>query len=112
MIEGIFVPMPGKHNVLNALAAMAVGLEFELDDATIVRGFERFDGVKRRFTRAGEIDGATVIDDYAHHPVEIRAVLAAAREAAAGAGDRRGAAAPLHAPSESDGRLPERVQRR
>ena len=52
------------------------------DDATIVKGFERFDGVKRRFTRAGEIGGATIIDDYAHHPVEIRAVLAAARESA------------------------------
>ena len=82
LIEGVFVPMPGRHNVLNALAAIAVGLEFKMDDATIARGFERFAGVKRRFTKAGEIDGATVIDDYAHHPVEIRAVLAAAREAA------------------------------
>ena len=82
LIEGIFIPMPGRHNVLNALAAVAVGLEFKLDDSTIVRGFERFDGVKRRFTHAGEIGGATIIDDYAHHPVEIRSVLAAARESA------------------------------
>ncbi len=81
-ITGIFVPMPGRHNVLNALAAVAVGLEFKLADEVIERGFERFDGVKRRFTRAGEIGGATIIDDYAHHPVEIRAVLAAARESA------------------------------
>ncbi|RIX32106.1 UDP-N-acetylmuramate--L-alanine ligase [Sphingomonas edaphi] len=82
VIEGVFVPMPGRHNVLNALAAVAVGLEFKMDDAVIAKGFERFSGVKRRFTRVGEIDGAAVIDDYAHHPVEIRAVLGAAREAA------------------------------
>jgi len=82
-IEGVFVPMPGKHNVLNALAAVAVGLEFKLPDAVVAKGFERFTGVKRRFTRVGELDGATIIDDYAHHPVEIRSVLAAAREAAA-----------------------------
>ena len=82
LIEGIFVPMPGRHNVLNALAAVAIGLEFGMDDAVIARGFERFTGVKRRFTRVGEIGGTTIIDDYAHHPVEIRAVLSAAREAA------------------------------
>jgi UDP-N-acetylmuramate--alanine ligase len=81
-IEGVFVPMPGRHNVLNALAAIAVGLEFKLDDAVIAKGFERFAGVKRRFTKVGEIEGATIIDDYAHHPTEIRAVLAAARESA------------------------------
>jgi UDP-N-acetylmuramate--alanine ligase len=82
LIRDVFVPMPGKHNVLNALAAVAVGLEFKLDDAVIARGFERFGGVKRRFTKVGEVGGAAVIDDYAHHPVEIRAVLSAAREAA------------------------------
>ena len=82
VIENIFVPMPGRHNVLNALAAIAVGIEFRMDDATLARGFERFTGVKRRFTRVGEVDGAVVIDDYAHHPVEIRAVLSAARESA------------------------------
>jgi len=92
-IEGVFVPMPGKHNVLNALAAVAVGLEFKLPDEVIARGFERFSGVKRRFTRVGEVDGVTVVDDYAHHPVEIRSVLSAAREAAlpvAGTGDGAG----------------------
>jgi UDP-N-acetylmuramate--alanine ligase len=55
-------------------------MEHGLDDSTITRGFERFDGVKRRFSRVGDVDGAVVIDDYAHHPVEIRAILSAARE--------------------------------
>jgi len=81
-IEGIRLPMPGRHNVQNALAAIAVGLELGMDDATIAQGFEKFDGVKRRFTRVGEVEGAIVIDDYAHHPVEIRAALSAARESA------------------------------
>jgi UDP-N-acetylmuramate--alanine ligase len=81
-IDGVFVPMPGRHNVLNALAAIAVGIEFKLGDAVIAKGFERFTGVKRRFTRVGEIGGTAIIDDYAHHPVEIRSVLSAAREAA------------------------------
>ena len=81
-IGGVHLPMPGRHNVQNALAAIAVGLELGMSDDAIVRGFERFEGVKRRFTRVGEVDGAVVIDDYAHHPVEIRAVLSAARESA------------------------------
>ncbi len=81
-IEGIRLPMPGRHNVLNALAAIAVGIELGLDDATIAQGFDKFDGVKRRFTRVGEIGGTVIIDDFAHHPVEIRAALAAARESA------------------------------
>uniref|UniRef100_UPI0025D290C4 glutamate ligase domain-containing protein n=1 Tax=uncultured Sphingomonas sp. TaxID=158754 RepID=UPI0025D290C4 len=87
-IEGIELPMPGRHNVQNALAAIGVALELGIDDATIQQGFGQFGGVKRRFTKVGEIavDGgtATVIDDYGHHPVEIRAVLAAAREGARG----------------------------
>jgi UDP-N-acetylmuramate--alanine ligase len=61
-----------------------VALELGIDDATIQKGFERFSGVKRRFTKVGEVAGATIIDDYGHHPVEIRAVLAAARESAQG----------------------------
>ncbi|MCY7279401.1 MAG: UDP-N-acetylmuramate--L-alanine ligase, partial [Sphingomonas bacterium] len=81
-IGEIFLPMPGKHNVSNALAAIAVGLELGMDDKTIAKGFVKFGGVKRRFSKVGEVDGATIIDDYAHHPVEIRAVLSAAREAA------------------------------
>jgi UDP-N-acetylmuramate--alanine ligase len=88
-IEGIDLPMPGRHNVQNALAAIGVALELGIDDATIQKGFERFTGVKRRFTKVGEVafdggGGAVVIDDYGHHPVEIRAVLAAARESAQG----------------------------
>ena len=82
VIEDLFVPMPGRHNVLNALAAIAVGLEFKLADEVIKDGFANFSGVKRRFTKVGEIGGTTIIDDYAHHPTEIRAVLAAARESA------------------------------
>ncbi|WP_309612305.1 glutamate ligase domain-containing protein, partial [Sphingomonas sp.] len=83
-IAGIHVPMPGRHNVQNALAAIAVGIELGMADDAIVSGFARFEGVKRRFTKVGEVDGAIIIDDYAHHPVEIAAVLSAAREAAVG----------------------------
>jgi len=83
-IEGVGLPMPGRHNVQNALAAIGVAIEMGLDDATIQRGFSAFGGVKRRFTKVGEVDGITIIDDYGHHPVEIRAVLAAAREGATG----------------------------
>jgi UDP-N-acetylmuramate--alanine ligase len=79
-IEGIELPMPGRHNVQNALAAVAVAAEMGVSDDLIQSGFARFTGVKRRFTQVGEVDGVTVIDDYGHHPVEIRAVLAAARE--------------------------------
>lgn len=83
-IEAVQIPIPGRHNVQNALAAIAVALELGISDEQILAGFERFDGVKRRFTKVGEVDGAVVIDDYAHHPTEIRAVLAAAREGAEG----------------------------
>lgn len=87
-IEGIDLPMPGRHNVQNALAAIGVALEMGIADATIQNGFAQFGGVKRRFTKVGEIgfasgSPAVVIDDYGHHPVEIRAVLAAARESVA-----------------------------
>jgi UDP-N-acetylmuramate--alanine ligase len=83
-IENIDLPMPGRHNVQNALAAIGVALELGIEDGAIRDGFARFAGVKRRFTRVGEVDGAVVIDDYGHHPVEIRAVLAAAREGVQG----------------------------
>ena len=89
-LDGLHLPMPGRHNVQNALAAVAVALEMGCDGATIREGFSRFDGVRRRFTKVGTIarDGGevTVIDDYAHHPVEIVAVLGAAREAVASHG--------------------------
>jgi UDP-N-acetylmuramate--alanine ligase len=83
-IAGIELPMPGRHNVQNALAAIAVGLEMGMSDTDIQRGFAKFGGVKRRFTKVGDVDGVTIIDDYGHHPVEIRAVLSAAREGAKG----------------------------
>ncbi len=83
-LAGVHLPMPGRHNVQNALAAIAVALEMGCSDEVICNGFAHFSGVRRRFTKVGEVAGATVIDDYAHHPVEIRAVLSAARESALG----------------------------
>ena len=83
-IEGIELPMPGRHNVQNSLAAIGVALELGVSDDIIRTGFAKFAGVKRRFTKVGEVDGVTIIDDYGHHPVEIRAVLSAAREGAGG----------------------------
>jgi UDP-N-acetylmuramate--alanine ligase len=83
-IEGIELPMPGRHNVQNALAAVAVAAEMGCPDAVIRTGFAQFGGVKRRFTNVGEVAGAAIIDDYGHHPVEIRAALAAAREGVKG----------------------------
>ncbi|MES2097771.1 MAG: UDP-N-acetylmuramate--L-alanine ligase [Pseudomonadota bacterium] len=82
-IENIELPMPGRHNVQNALSAIGVALELGVPDATIQQGFAKFGGVKRRFTKVGEVGGVTIIDDYGHHPVEIRAVLSAAREGVA-----------------------------
>jgi UDP-N-acetylmuramate--alanine ligase len=83
-IPGVRLPMPGLHNVLNALAALTVAHEMGIDDETMVRALAGFGGVKRRFTKVGEVGGVTIIDDYGHHPVEIAAVLGAAREAYAG----------------------------
>jgi len=86
-IAGIELPMPGRHNVQNALAAVAVALEMGCSDETVQSGFAKFGGVKRRFTKVGEVrvggGVASIIDDYGHHPVEIRAVLSAARESVA-----------------------------
>jgi UDP-N-acetylmuramate--alanine ligase len=78
-IEGLELPMPGRHNVQNALAAIAVAEELGIPEDKIIRGLAEFSGVKRRFTKTGEVNGITVIDDYGHHPVEISAVLQAAR---------------------------------
>jgi len=77
------LPMLGQHNVQNALAAVAIAVEMEVDEGTIRSAFAGFRGVKRRFTKTGESGGITVIDDYGHHPVEIAAVLKAARQAGA-----------------------------
>ncbi|WP_135470343.1 UDP-N-acetylmuramate--L-alanine ligase [Crenalkalicoccus roseus] len=77
------LPMLGSHNVQNALAAIAIGVEMDIDEQSIRSALAGFKGVKRRFTRVGEAGGITVIDDYGHHPVEIAAVLKAARQAGA-----------------------------
>ena len=77
------LPMLGQHNVQNALAAVAIAVEMDVDETTIRSAFAGFRGVKRRFTKTGESGGITVIDDYGHHPVEIAAVLKAARQAGA-----------------------------
>ncbi|MGQ0663356.1 MAG: UDP-N-acetylmuramate--L-alanine ligase [Pseudomonadota bacterium] len=79
------LPLVGEHNVQNSLAAIAVAVEMGLDDATIRKALVGIKGVKRRFTRTGVGAGRTVIDDYGHHPVEIAAVLKAARSATSGA---------------------------
>ncbi len=84
MIRDLILPMYGRHNVQNACAAIAVAREMGLEDGVIREGLAAFAGVKRRFTKVGESGGVTVIDDYAHHPVEVAAVLRAAREAFAG----------------------------
>jgi UDP-N-acetylmuramate--alanine ligase len=83
-IAGLSLPMPGRHNALNATSAIAVARELGISDDQIRKGLAGFGGVKRRFTRTGEWNGITVFDDYGHHPVEIAAVLKAARESTNG----------------------------
>ncbi len=83
-IEGVTLPMPGDHNVSNALAAVAVSRYLGLKRDEIKQALKDFKGVNRRFTRVGELNGVTIIDDYAHHPVEIKAVLSAAKQATDG----------------------------
>ena len=78
-IAGVEMPMLGQHNVQNSLAALAVGLEMGISDQMLAKALAGFRGVRRRFTKTGEANGVTVIDDYGHHPVEIAAVLTAAR---------------------------------
>jgi UDP-N-acetylmuramate--alanine ligase len=79
-LSDLTLPMPGRHNALNATSAVAVAHELKISDDAIRTALAGFGGVKRRFTRAGEWNGVTIIDDYGHHPVEIAAVLKAARE--------------------------------
>ena len=81
-IGDLRLPMLGAHNVQNALAAVAIASEMAIDESVLRRALAEFKGVNRRFTKTGEVDGITVIDDYGHHPVEIAAVLKAARLAA------------------------------
>ena len=83
-ISGLTLPMPGEHNVANATAAIAVAHQLGISADAIRRGLSSFGGVKRRFTRTGSWNGIEVIDDYAHHPVEISAVMQAARQASQG----------------------------
>jgi UDP-N-acetylmuramate--alanine ligase len=84
VIDNLVLPMPGRHNALNAIAAIAVAHELKVSDERIRKALAAFGGVKRRFTRTGEWNGVAVIDDYGHHPVEIAAVLRAARESVSG----------------------------
>ncbi|WP_390914217.1 UDP-N-acetylmuramate--L-alanine ligase [Pseudosulfitobacter sp. SM2401] len=84
VIEGCSLPMPGDHNVSNALSAVAVARHLGMKASEIRDALAAFGGVNRRFTKVGEIDGVTIIDDYGHHPVEIAAVLKAARQASEG----------------------------
>lgn len=84
VIEGCTLPMPGDHNVSNALAAVAVARHLGMTPEEIKQALASFGGVNRRFTRVGEVNGVTIIDDYGHHPVEIAAVLKAARQASEG----------------------------
>ena len=84
VIEGCTLPMPGDHNVSNALAAVAVARHLGMKAGEIREALAKFGGVNRRFTKVGEVNGVTIIDDYGHHPVEIAAVLKAARQACDG----------------------------
>jgi len=84
VIEGCTLPMPGDHNVSNALAAVAVARHLGMKLDEIRTALENFKGVNRRFTRVGKVNGVTIIDDYAHHPVEIAAALKAARQSTEG----------------------------
>jgi UDP-N-acetylmuramate--alanine ligase len=81
VIRDLVLPMWGEHNVTNALSCVVVAQELGIADDVLRNALASFAGVKRRFTRTGEVDGVTVIDDYGHHPVEIAAVLKASREA-------------------------------
>ncbi|MGD9649260.1 MAG: UDP-N-acetylmuramate--L-alanine ligase [Dongiaceae bacterium] len=80
-LNGLSLPMYGQHNVQNALAAFTIANEMGIPDKILQEGLSDFSGVKRRFTKTGSVNGITVIDDYGHHPVEIAAVLKAARQA-------------------------------
>ncbi len=83
VIADCTLPMPGNHNVSNALAAVAVARHLGMSGDAIRAALAGFKGVNRRFTKVGEVNGVTIIDDYGHHPVEIAAVLKAARQAVA-----------------------------
>jgi UDP-N-acetylmuramate--alanine ligase len=87
-MDDVYLSMPGEHNVQNALAAIAIGYELKVPHAHMKKALAHFGGVKRRFTKTGEVNNITIIDDYGHHPVEIEAVLKTARIAADEKGGR------------------------
>ncbi len=86
VVKNVSLPIPGEHNVLNSIAAFGIGLELGIEPEKLADIMANFAGVRRRFTKTGEVDGVIIIDDYAHHPVEIASTLSAARRVA----DKRG----------------------
>jgi len=80
-IDGFFLPVIGQHNVQNSLAAIATGIQLGFADHVLRTAMSKFEGVKRRFTRTGTVNGITIVDDYGHHPVEIAATLKAGQQA-------------------------------
>jgi UDP-N-acetylmuramate--alanine ligase len=100
-LKDLSLSMPGEHNVLNALAAVAVGTQMKIDAARIRAALAGFSGVKRRFTKTGVVDGVTVIDDYGHHRGNRGGPESGAPGGGRASGDRGGAAAPLFPPAQS-----------
>lgn len=84
VLKDVYLPMVGQHNVQNALAVVAIAQELGISDAVMRQAFKTFKGIKRRFTQVGSVHGVRIIDDYAHHPAEISAVISAARQATKG----------------------------
>ncbi len=88
VLKDVALPMLGQHNVQNSLSALAVAYKLGMNPAQMKTALKNFSGVKRRFTKTGDVNGITIIDDYGHHPVEIQAVLKAARQAVSGSEGR------------------------
>ncbi|MDC0073258.1 UDP-N-acetylmuramate--L-alanine ligase [Alphaproteobacteria bacterium] len=84
IIKNIKLNMPGQHNVLNSLSAFLIGMKLGISKELIIKGIENFQGVERRFSKVGEVNGILIIDDYAHHPIEISSVIKAAKEITSG----------------------------
>jgi len=80
VIDEIYLSMPGMHNVMNSLAAVSIAVELGFHDDEIRQAFSNFKGIKRRFTKTGEVEGVQIIDDYAHHPTEIKVTLKTAKQ--------------------------------
>ncbi|MGB1077681.1 MAG: glutamate ligase domain-containing protein, partial [Bdellovibrionales bacterium] len=83
-IKDIYLPMLGDHNIQNALASIAIAHELDISDTALKKALRHFQGVNRRFTKTGTVNGITIVDDYGHHPIEITAVLKAARQSLEG----------------------------